>query len=584
MVVSGSRKYIVSLLVVGMLLASGLGWAVPTVAQGTEGEPDLPAMVLRTWDIVEAGIDKKLFPFGGQCAQVEQQALYLSLRTGIDAATIIDDLNDAGLALTCRQAYAELEEGNAANRQPVSLVISSVSYFDDEDGALDGFDLLTDVESNPDAADVPIGEDYSRRSKATVLTSSDNTGEFSELELTFLIDNLIATVSLRTYSDEVPEYGDEIEALADILTDKIDAVLDGGSPGFGPLVVGVEADNLLPVANYSYHLFDGNSEPSASETPETYEQRTDDYGDASFILTSTRMLPASASGARSDIQMGVQLVQLDDEDAASDWIADHVDLKQEDSEVFDLLIRENVPTYGDESIALVWGGEAGTYDRIVGRVGDVVFNLGFTGTGLPEDGAEIFAAAQVECLENGACDRTLNLADIFADAGDADTDPPDDDEDDTAAGETFESELYPYTLTFDDSWSLDDPSIAGDTEILSMSNGTSSVVIIAGTTHNGDVESCLDGAIDYISGNDENSDVETLLDDNGDPVEEYDDDRAFTALGYTSGDDADLIVYLECRVLVPGESTIEFNQYTMADDYDDQVDAREDLLDGLDID
>lgn len=589
---SGSLKSIISLLAAGMMLASGLGWVLPTAAQAAEGEPDLPAMVLRTWDIADAGFEEQLFSYGGQCAGVDQQAVYLSTRTGIEAETLIEDLTNEGLISTCRQVYAELEEGDATDRQPVKLIISSVTHFEDEKGARNGFDMLTDERLSPNAGDIPAGEEYSRDSEATLLTLSDSVGEFTELELTFRLDNLIATVSLRNYSAEAPEYGDDIETLADILTGKIDAALDGASPGFGPLVIGINGYDLLPVANYSYYVFDGETERFSNETPDVYEERVDGYGDASFIMNSTQRIPANALGSKLDVTIGVQLVQLDDEEAASEWIADYVDLKQADPDLFDFIVHDDAPEFGDESITVTHGDSSGSepiaFERIIGRVGDVVFNVGFAGTMVPFGMADRLAGPQVECLEDGACARPLSLADIFPPEEDEEAEEAatPDAEDDAAAtgGETYESDLYPYTLTFDDSWSLEDPSMAGDTEILSMSNGTSSVVIIAGTAHNGDVESCLDAAIDYIADNDDNSDVDTLLDDNGDSVEEYDEDRAFTALSYTSADDADLIVYLECRVLVPGESTIEFNQYTLADDYDDQVNTREDLLDGLDID
>ena len=595
MVVMRIRNKFFSLSLAGFLLFNTFVATLPVAAQDAEEPPDLPAMTLRTWDIAEAGFSQELYSYGAQCGNVGHLATYLAVRSNLDKSETIEAFNDAGMLLYCHQSYAELEDPDAESRTLVSVISSSVNHYASERGARNALRTLAGSDDNPYAEPIPEGKEYSRQSHAQLFRLADSVGDYLQLELTFRVDNIIGTVSIRNYSDEAPAYTEAFEALADILTAKIETVLDGESPGFGPLIVRVEDGTRLPSANYSYHVFDGKAEPFASETPEIFQQRLDTYGDASYVLTSSVLIAATVSGATSDVQMTNQLLQLEDEDAASEWIDNYLEQQEANPAVFDLLVRDNAPAYGDESLTLLWGAEAGAVERIVGRVGDVVFNVGFYGERLPPEGTEIIAMAQVECLEHRECDDPLSVADVFAepDADDEDTpdtDTGDDEEDgdeagnDSATGETYESELYPYTLTYDDSWSLDDPTIVGDTEILTMTNGASNVVLVAGTSHQGDVASCLDAAIDYIADNDENSDMETVLDENGDPVEGDDDDRAYTALRYITSDDVELIVHIECRVLVPGESTIEFDQYVLASAYEDEEAAREQLLDGLEID
>jgi hypothetical protein len=130
---------------------------------------------------------------------------------------------------------------------------------------------------------------------------------------------------------------------------------------------------------------------------------------------------------------------------------------------------------------------------------------------------------------------------------------------------------------------LSEPTVAGTTEILSLANSGSNVLLIAASAHEGDVDACLESAIDFVADNEDYRDVEPVLDEAGDPIEGRDDDLAFTTLGFTDADGANLAVHLECRELVPGESTIQFDQFMAASNYEDQVAPRVDLLDGLEI-
>lgn len=68
------------------------------------------------------------------------------------------------------------------------------------------------------------------QSEATLTIGSDSAGQYQSLDLTFRLENLDGGVTIRDYTGTTPEYG-AAEELADLLQDRIDAVLDGDGPG-----------------------------------------------------------------------------------------------------------------------------------------------------------------------------------------------------------------------------------------------------------------------------------------------------------------------------------------------------------------
>jgi hypothetical protein len=93
-------------------------------------------------------------------------------------------------------------------------------------------------------------------------------------------------------------------------------------------------------------------------------------------------------------------------------------------------------------------------------VGDVVFNVGFFGTIVPVGMAERIAQKQVECIEAGGCAEPLTLDDIFSFDTEAEDDADEgstpaaeagnEDSESESGGNIYESDLHPFTLTYDD--------------------------------------------------------------------------------------------------------------------------------------
>ena len=418
-----SGKAVSRLLCVMIWLASGLGWAIPATATAELSAfvPDLPSMLLRTRDIADAGFDETFYPYGGQCGSAGQWADYFSERTGISTKSLARKLNRYGLDMSCSQAYGLIEDPDDPDSDLTMIIDSSVILFEDEDGAADGFDLLTDEKRNDNAEDIPEGENFSRHSEATYLELTDDVGPYVEIQLTFRIDNLIATVTIDKFSGAEPDY-DDLESLGEVMQDTIDAALDEDSPNLFTRIIGVASDSVLPMPSVDYFVFNGQAEPFLGETPESYAERLDSYAGASQYFSFIQNIPAETPGAILEVTLGFQFLQFDTRREASDWLDHYAESKEADPKSYDVVVRNDAPEFGDESFGITYGYSFDSgprlYDRIVGRVGNLVFDIAYAGSMLPGYGlAERIAGPQVTCLETGRCDQPLTIEDIYGDVG-----------------------------------------------------------------------------------------------------------------------------------------------------------------------
>jgi hypothetical protein len=584
-----------TLLTLVSILTAQVSGLAPAAAQRGDPMPDLAAMLLRTSDLADAGYDDQFFPYGGTCLTPEQEAKSLGESRDLDPANVLEFLTDVGWQRTCGASYAVPEAGGTpdAPAPPTFGITSYVHLYGDADGAEEGFAFFEDESGNPDAEDLAGGTDLGDQSEATLTSGSDNSGEYLSLDLAVQVDNLIIGVTIRDYTGETPELG-SVEALMEILEDRVDMVLEGESPGLGAMVLRMEGEGLPKTGANRYLVMDGQGDQNITETEEDFERRMSGYLRAEAVYTATQTIPAGSEDNNTDDYLfGVNLYQFRSERAASRYLQAAPQRYGEDPDVFDVVVHEDAPQYGDESLALGHGqtlnsGQPVINDRILVRVGDIVINAGFRGAMIPIGIAEEIIEAQIACVEAGYCTTTVPvpaaLTGETAQTTPAETPDP---AGKTATGlrpsdaATYTSELYPYTLSYSEDWTLEEPQVLGDAEILSLSNGQSGVVIIMDTAHEGDVSSCLDGALAYIEDDPEVEDIEPIEDANGDPVEGMDDETAFAAYSYVPADGGEMALYVECRVIVPGEVTMEFNQFIALEDYESELDARTDLLEGL---
>ncbi len=211
------------------------------------------------------------------------------------------------------------------------------------------------------------------------------------------------------------------------------------------------------------------------------------------------------------------------------------------------------------------------------------------GQGRHEYVLDVFPADDLgeEVVEVEAVTETLDLSGVSASGG---GDPEPSGDDDFAAagvdGNAYESPEFGYTLEWDgDIWEVSDANADRDTTFLNLVNDGSSL-IISGIAGMGDAGSCLESAVEFYSEIDDVDDWELLEDDDGEPVEGSTRRRAYAAYSHTAvdddGDQAEYVNYIECRPL-DDDAAILISHLTIASDYEDQSELRDELLDTLEL-
>ncbi len=190
-----------------------------------------------------------------------------------------------------------------------------------------------------------------------------------------------------------------------------------------------------------------------------------------------------------------------------------------------------------------------------------------------------------ELIEAEAVTSTIELGR----QGNANEEEEEDDADFADAGvdgNTYESPEFGYTLEWDaDIWEVSDATADSDVTFLNLINDGSSL-IISGIANMGDPESCLEQAVDFYSTDEGVDDWELLEDEDGEPIEGSTRRRAYAAYSHTAenddGDVNDYVNYIECRPL-EDDAAILISHLMVPDDYEDQSELRDEVLDMLEI-
>jgi hypothetical protein len=154
-------------------------------------------------------------------------------------------------------------------------------------------------------------------------------------------------------------------------------------------------------------------------------------------------------------------------------------------------------------------------------------------------------------------------------------------------GDAYESPTWSYTLEWDeDVWSPVLATSEDDVDLLLLQSRRSTLAFQAGPL-DADPADCLEGVAGALSSEDGVDDWEPLEDDDGDPVAGERGSRAWAAFTLTfEGDDGDEIegvYYLECRSLIAGEAALLIVHNTGRDDYEDETEEVDAVLDSLEL-
>jgi hypothetical protein len=159
----------------------------------------------------------------------------------------------------------------------------------------------------------------------------------------------------------------------------------------------------------------------------------------------------------------------------------------------------------------------------------------------------------------------------------------------SADGETFESENYDYTVTFDDSvWQVVNESEEEDEagnpfEVLQLGSEVAVVTFYGLTADFNDAEDCVESLEDFVAGVDGIDDVEERDDIEGD------DEDSSVVIDYLyepeDADETEWTSLLRCQMIEEEEVFLLTWYDALHDNYedDDNEEAREELLDGVEV-
>lgn len=143
-------------------------------------------------------------------------------------------------------------------------------------------------------------------------------------------------------------------------------------------------------------------------------------------------------------------------------------------------------------------------------------------------------------------------------------------------GTVYTSPDHGFTVTWDEAWEATETSGSGDINELRLTSSTGGISILSGSFYDGDPEICLAGEDAYFGTEDPNvEDWTPAVDADGEAVAGSGDGFAYGVFtfAYGSEDDGyvDLVDYIECRSLIPGETTLEILASTTPDLYEEHI-------------
>jgi hypothetical protein len=147
-------------------------------------------------------------------------------------------------------------------------------------------------------------------------------------------------------------------------------------------------------------------------------------------------------------------------------------------------------------------------------------------------------------------------------------------------GASYRSPSFGYALTWDESWAVQDAYAGPPDDGLTLSNGTSEIMMIGTQAFAGDRRGCLRETVNLLTRTWD--DISRVSDNTGAPLAGEDESRAWMVVSARVADPesnlSQLLVYVECRNAAPDGATVSVIHSAPADAYEDQVEAREDLL------
>lgn len=199
---------------------------------------------------------------------------------------------------------------------------------------------------------------------------------------------------------------------------------------------------------------------------------------------------------------------------------------------------------------------------------------GDEGIGTPVDEVTPEADATPETTDEATADAVGTPEDVT-------DDPADDTRGEGIVDAAYTSPTYGFTVEWnDDVWEAEDRVGEDGFNELELISATGSLYIWSGEFYEGDPAACLEGESDFYANDDPSiTDWAPAENADGEPITGETANGAYGVftLTYTDQEEADaesvdLVDYIECRELVPGEAVIVILATSTPDQYNDHVD------------
>jgi hypothetical protein len=148
--------------------------------------------------------------------------------------------------------------------------------------------------------------------------------------------------------------------------------------------------------------------------------------------------------------------------------------------------------------------------------------------------------------------------------------------------DTYESIGFGFSLEVPADWTMVSSEITPGTETVVLSNGTSTVTILATTAYTGDLEGCITFVRDRVEA-EQGIDLRLQSTSSGEAFRGSDDRSAFALFAYTGANGAAWAHYVHCQHIVAGESVLIVSQDVPQAEYQEQRPARAAILNAIDI-
>jgi hypothetical protein len=150
--------------------------------------------------------------------------------------------------------------------------------------------------------------------------------------------------------------------------------------------------------------------------------------------------------------------------------------------------------------------------------------------------------------------------------------------------DVYESPTYGFTLPLTEDWTIERESSENDVDSVRLGNGVSTIDLLAYETEFTPLD-CVDDEIRYYESADGFADAEVMEDEDGEEMRDDSRDSAFAVVTFIytdqDGGETDYVAYVECVNLEEEGAQLKIVQFAPADEYEDEFESREALLEGL---